>query len=156
MAIYFYYGEEDYNIELEIEKHKSKLNPDFLSMSFQVLDNPEYSDLINVLRTPPMMFGDSLFIINSDKYFSSQKNYFDDAELIDIEDALKNNPEGLNIIFVVKLPRDEGKKFDSRRKIYKVLSKFNTKEFQAFKTYKIDEIASWIKQRARIQKVWKI
>jgi len=151
MAIYFYYGEEDYNIELEIEKHKSKLNPDFLSMSFQVLDNPEYSDLINVLRTPPMMFGDSLFIINSDKYFSSQKNYFDDVELIDIEDALKNNPEGLNIIFVVKLPRDEGKKLDSRRKIYKVLSKFNTKEFQAFKTYKIDEIASWIKQRARIK-----
>ena len=151
MAIYFYYGEEDYNIELEIEKHKSKLNPDFLSMSFQVLDNPEYSDLINVLRTPPMMFGDSLFIINSDKYFSSQKNYFDDAELIDIEDALKNNPEGLNIIFVVKLPRDEGKKLDSRRKIYKVLSKFNTKEFQAFKTYKIDEIASWIKQRAKIK-----
>lgn len=149
MAIHFFYGEEDYNIDLAVEEMKSKLNPDFIAMSFQSYDNPEYQTLIQVLRTPPMMFGDMLVVINSEKYFSSQKNYFEDSELADIEDALTNNPESLNIVFVVKLPRDENKKIDSRRKLYKILSKFNSKEFQTFKTYKTDEISAWIKQCAK-------
>ena len=134
MAVYFFYGDEDFNIELEIEDMKSKLNPDFISMSFQVLDNPEYSELSTALRTPPMMFGNMLVVINSEKYFLSNKNFFEDSELEDIEDALKNNPEGLDIVFVVKLPRDENKKLDSRRKLYKILSKYNPKEFPSFKT----------------------
>lgn len=149
MAVYFYYGDEDYLIDSQIETMRSKLNPDFLSMSYQVYDNPEYPDLINILRTPPMMFGDSLFIINSNKYFSSQKTYFEDNELADIEDALKNNPEALNVVFVVKLDREEGKKLDTRRKLYKILSKFNCEEFQAFKTYKTDEIANWVRKLAK-------
>ena len=149
MAVYFFYGDEDFNIELEIEDMKSKLNPDFISMSFQVLDNPEYSELSTALRTPPMMFGNMLVVINSEKYFLSNKNFFEDSELEDIEDALKNNPEGLDIVFVVKLPRDENKKLDSRRKLYKILSKYNTKEFPSFKTYKTAEISSWIKLRAK-------
>lgn len=149
MAVYFFYGDEDFNIETEIEAMRSKLNPDFIAMSFQCLDNPEYNELITALRTPPMMFGDMLVIINADKYFLSNKNFFEDSELEDIEDALKNNPESLNIVFVVKLPRDENKKLDSRRKLYKILNKFNSKEFPTFKTYKTQEISNWIKQRAR-------
>ncbi len=149
MAVYFYYGDEDFNIDLELETMRSKLNPDFLSMSFQTLDNPEYPELITALRTPPMMFGEMLIVINSDKYFAGNKNYFEDSELEDIEDALNNNPEALNIVFVVKLPRDENKKLDSRRKLYKILAKHNPKEFAAFKTYKTAEIAAWIKQRAK-------
>lgn len=152
MAVYFFYGDEDFNIELEIEKMKSKLNKDFIAMNFQTLDNPEYPELITALRTPPMMFGDMLIVINSEKYFSSQKNFFEDSELEDIEDALKNNPESLNIVFVVKLPRDEGKKLDSRRKLYKILSKFNTQEFATYKTYKTAEIAAWIKNHAKKNK----
>ena len=149
MAVYFFYGEEDFNIELEIENKKSKLNQDFISMSFQVFDNPEYSDLITALRTPPMMFGDMLVVINADKYFLSNKNFFDENELVDVEDALKNNPQTLDIIFVVKLPRDENKKLDSRKKLFKILNQYNSKEFPAFKTYKTAEIAAWIKQRAK-------
>ena len=38
----------------------------------------------------------------------------------DIDDALKNNPEGLDIVFVVKLPRGENKKLDARKKIFKI------------------------------------
>ena len=117
MSVYFFYGDEDYNIELEIENMRSKLNQDFISMNFQVLDNPEYSELITALRTPPMMFGNMLVVINAEKYLTSQKNYFEDSELADIEDALKNNPDSLDIVFVDKLPRDEGKKPDSRRKL---------------------------------------
>ena len=149
MAVYFFYGDEDFNIDIAIESMRSKLNPDFISMSYKTLDNPSYSELITTLRTPPMMFGNSLFIINSDKYFSAQKNFFEDSELEDIEDALKNNPEGLDIVFVVKFPRDEGKKIDTRRKLYKILSKFNSEEFSAFKTYKVAEITDWIRRRAK-------
>ena len=152
MAIYFYYGDEDFNLDLEIESMKSKLNQDFIAMNYQSLDNPEYPELITALRTPPMMFGDMLIVINSDKYFLSQKNFFEDKELEDIEDALKNNPESLNIVFVVKLPRDEGKKLDTRRKLYKILSKYNSKEFATFKTYKTAEISAWIKNHAKKQK----
>lgn len=149
MAVYFFYGDEDYNIELEIQKMSERLNPDFKSMNFQVLDNPDYSTLITALRTPPMMFGDMLVVINAESYFLSNKNAFEDAELADIEDALKNNPATLDILFVVRLPRDENKKLDSRRKLYKILSKFNAKEFPTFKTYKTAEIAGWIKTHAK-------
>lgn len=151
MAVYFFYGDEDYNIELEIEKMSSKLNPDFKSMSYIVLDNPPYPNLINALRTTPMMFGNMLTVINSEEYFLSNKNFFDDKELEDIEDALKHNPESLDIIFVVRLPRNENKKLDSRRKLYKILAKYNVKEFPTFKTYKIADISNWIKKQAGIK-----
>ena len=149
MAVYFFHGDEDYNIELELEKMTSKLNPDFKSMNFQVLDNPIYSTLANVLRSTPMMFGNMLIVINCEDYFLSNKNFFDDSELADIDDALKNNPDGLNIVFVVKLPRDENKKLDSRKKLYKIVSKYNTREFPTFKTYKTAEISAWIKKHAK-------
>lgn len=151
MAIYFFYGDEDYNIELEIEKLRSKLSPDFLSMSYQVFDNPDYSTLITALRTPPMMFGNMLVVINAENYFLTNKNTFSDSEITDIEDALKNNPETLDIVFAVKLPRDENKKLDSRRKLFKILNSFNSKEFPTFKTYKTAEIAAWIKQRGKLK-----
>lgn len=149
MAVYFYYGDEDYNIECELEEMRLKLNPDFISMSYQVLDNPDYSTLIAALRTPPMMFGDMLIVVNSEDYFLSNKNFFDDRELEDISDALKNNPPGLDIVFIVKLPRNENKKLDSRKKLFKILSKYNSKEFPTFKTYKTADIAAWIKTRAK-------
>ncbi len=152
MAVYFFYGEEDFNIELEVEQMKSQLNKDFIAMNYIALDNPEYKDLITVLRTPPMMFGKMLVVINSDKYFLSQKNYFEDSELDDIKDALNNNPEDLNIVFVVKIPREDSKKIDTRKKLFKILKNFNTKEFNTIKTYKIEEISDWIKKHAKTNK----
>ena len=52
-------------------------------------------------------------------------------------------------MFVVRLPRNENKKLDSRRKLYKIIAKYNTKEFPTFKTYKTAEIAGWIKNHAK-------
>ena len=152
MAVYFFHGDEDFNIELEIEKKKSSLNQDFIAMNYQTLDNPAYPELISALRTTPMMFGEMLVVINAEKYFSNQEKLFDDKQLADIEDALTNLPESLNIIFVVKLPRDEGKKIDTRRKLYKILSKFNSVEFATFKTYKTAEISAWIRNHAKKHK----
>ena len=153
MAVYFFYGDEDYNIELELNKMVSALNPDFKSMSLQNLDNPDFQTLMNSLTATPMMFGDMLVIINCDSYFAANKNAFDDKELSEIEKALNNNPENLNIVFVLKFPRDENKKPDSRRKLYKILSKFNVREFPTFKTYKTADIASWIVKQGKTKDI---
>ena len=153
MAVYFFYGEEDFNIDLELDKMRSKLNPDFLSMSYKVLDKPDFADLINALRSSPMMFGSSLTVVNIQDYFFSEGYNFEDKEIDEVQNALDNNQEGIDIVFVVRIPRGEGRKIDSRRKLYKVLSKYNVKEFQPFSSFKTAEISAWIKNRAKEKKL---
>ncbi len=146
MAIYFYYGDEEFNIELEINKLKKGLDENFLEMSLKTYDNPKFADLISILRTQPMMFGKMLVIIKANDYFNKA---FEDKELKQIQEALEDNNENLDIVFVAELPRNEGKKLDSRKKFFKLLSKYNAKEFQSIPTYKTAELESWIKKQAK-------
>ncbi|MBO6087326.1 DNA polymerase III subunit delta [bacterium] len=141
MAVYFFYGEEDYNIEQEILKLKKGLDKNFLEMSFKTFDNPKFPDLISILRTQPMMFGKMLIVINCMDYFSKT---FDDKEIKQIEQALEDNNENSDIVFVAQLPRGEGKKLDSRKKFFKLLSKQNVREFPVIPSYKTAELESWI------------
>ena len=153
MAVYFFYGEEDFNIDLELSNMRSKLNPDFLSMSCKNLDHPDFEDLITALRSAPMMFGNSLCIINVSNYFFSNDYNFEDSQIDDISNALENNQDGIDIVFIVIIPRDEGRKIDTRRKLFKVLSKYNAKEFQPLSPFKTAEISAWIKNRAKDKKL---
>ncbi len=137
MAIYFFHGEEDFDIEKEIGKFKKGLDKNFLEMSFKTFDNPKFPDLISILRSQPMMFGKMLIIINCLDYFSKT---FDDKEIKAIEQAFEDNNENLDIVFVAQLPRDEGKKLDSRKKLFKLLSKQNAKEFAVIPTYRTAEL----------------
>lgn len=141
MAVYFFYGEEDYNIEQEIGKLKKGLDKNFLEMSFKTYDNPKFPDLISILRSQPMMFGKMLIVINCLDYFSKT---FEDKEIKEIESALENNNENLDIVFVAQLPRNEGKKLDSRKKFFKRLKKYNSLECPLIPTYKTAELESWI------------
>lgn len=141
MAIYFFYGEEDYNIEQEIGKLKKGLDKNFLEMSFKTYDNPKFPDLISILRSQPMMFGKMLIVINCLDYFSKT---FEDKEIKEIESALEGNNENLDIVFVAQLPRNEGKKLDSRKKFFKLLKKYNAVECSVIPTYKTTELESWI------------
>ena len=150
MAVYFFYGEEDYNIEMDIAKLKSSLDKNFLEMRYKVYDNPKFPDLISVLRTQPMMFGKMLVVINCLDYFSKS---FDDKEIKQISEALEGNNENLDIVFVAVLPREDGKKLDSRKKFFKLLSKYNAKEFAVIPTYKTAELESWIKKQAQSKKL---
>ena len=150
MAIYFIHGEEDFNIEKEIEKLKSSLDKNFLEMSFKTYDNPKFPELISILRTQPMMFGKMLIVINCLEYFSKT---FDDKEIKEITQALENNTENLDIVFVAQLPRDEGKKLDSRKKFYKLLSKYNNIECATIPTYKTAELEGWIRKQAQSKKL---
>ena len=150
MAVYFFYGEEDFNIEQEIEKHKKGLDKNFLEMSFKTYDNPKFPDLISILRTQPMMFGKMLVVINCLDYFSKT---FDDKEMKQIAEALEENNDNLDIVFVAQLKRDEGKKLDSRKKFFKTLSKYNAQEFAVIPTYKIAELEGWIVKQAKAKKL---
>lgn len=150
MAIYFIHGEEDFNIEKEIEKLKGSLDKNFLEMSFKTYDNPKFPELISILRTQPMMFGKMLIVINCLEYFSKT---FDDKEIKEITQALENNTENLDIVFVAQLPRDEGKKLDSRKKFYKLLSKYNNIECATIPTYKTAELEGWIRKQAQSKKL---
>lgn len=146
MAIYFYYGDEEFNIEQEVNKLKKGLDKNFLEMSLKTYDNPKFADLISILRTQPMMFGKMLVIIKANDYFNKA---FEDKEIKQIEEALENNNENLDIVFVAELPRNEGKKLDSRKKFFKLLSKYNAKEFPSIPTYKTAELESWIRKQAK-------
>lgn len=143
--IYFFYGDEDFNIDLEVEKLKKELDPNFLEMSFKTYDNPKFADLIAILRTQPMMFGKMIIVIECLKYFSDG---FEDKEIKQITEALEDNNDSLDIIFTAKIPRDEGKKLDTRRKFFKLLTKYNSKEFPTIPTYK-PELAAWITKQAK-------
>jgi len=157
MAVYFWYGEEDFNIDLEVNKLRSKLNKDFASMNYQIYKSPEYQDLISALRTPPMMFGNMLIIIDAYRYFfklgRKEEIKFEDKQLDEIENALKNCTETIDIVFVVKLPRDDRKKIDNRRKLFKILTSFQTQEFPVFPSYKTDEISGWIKKQGKKKEI---
>ncbi len=141
MAVYFFYGEEDFNIEQEINKLKNGLDKNFLEMSSKTYDNPKFPDLIAILRSQPMMFGKMLIVINCLDYFSKT---FEDKEIKEIECAIENNNDNLDIVFVAQLPRGEGKKLDSRKKFFKLLAKQHSMEFSTIPTYKTAELESWI------------
>jgi DNA polymerase-3 subunit delta len=146
MAIYFFYGEEDFDIENEVNKLKKGLDKNFLEMSFKTYDNPKFPDLISILRSQPMMFGKMLIIINCLDYFSKA---FEDKEMKEIEFAIENNNENLDIVFVAQLPRNEGKKLDSLKKFFKLLSKQNSKEFAVIPSYKTAELEARITKMAK-------
>ncbi len=148
MTVYFFYGEEDYNIEQEINKLKSSLDKNFLEMSFKTYDNPKFPDLISILRLQPMMFGKMLVVINCLNYFSAS---FEDKEIKEIESALESNSENLDIVFAAQLPRNEGKKLDSRKKFFKLLKKFNPVEFDLIPTYKTAELENWIIKQGKLK-----
>jgi len=146
MAVYFFYGEEDFNIEAEIAKLKKGLDKNFLEMSYKTYDNPKFPDLISILRSQPMMFGKMLIVINCLEYFSKT---FDDKQIKEIESAIAGNNENLDIAFVAALPRDGGKKLDSRKKFFKLLAKQNSKECACIPTYKTAELEDWVRKQAK-------
>lgn len=148
MSVYFFYGDEDYNIELEVNKLKAKLlDKNYTSMNFKTFDNPPFADLISYLRSQPMMFGNQIFVINCSEFFTKA---WEDYQILEIEDALKNNAESLCIIFQYILPRGDSKKIDTRRKFYKILSKYSVvKNFPALKNYNVKELTLWLKENSK-------
>ncbi len=155
--IYFYYGDEEFNISTEIKKLKSKLDKNFLEMSYKEFDNPKFPDLMVAISSQPMMFGKMLIVIDCINYFKSKKKDtdceggFDDGQIKQIEKALEMVNENLDIVFRAYVVPDSKKKtsIDKRKKIFKLLSKYNSQEFNQIPAYKTAELESWIKNQAK-------
>ena len=152
MAVFLFYGQEEYLMEKEIKKLKNELlDVSFMSMAYKVFDNPPFNVLIEALQGTPLMFGSSLTLINIDKYLVGNKLTLDDKQIESIDFALKSLSDSVNIIFVCKIPRDENKKPDSRKKFYKTLSKYSqVREFAQFRTYQKElnaQIAKMAKEK---------
>ena len=137
MSLFLFWGQEDYNIEVEVEKLKTELlDSSFKSMNYKVLDNPSFIDVIECVQTTPLMFGNTLSLVNMDKFLIGNKSSIDDKQLKVFEEAVSNLAPSVNVIFLCKISRDENKKVDTRKKIYKIISKHATvKEFAQYKTY---------------------
>lgn len=150
--IYFFYGDEEFNISNEIKKFKNKLDKDFIEMSYKYFNNPKFPDLVAAIKSQPMMFGKMLLEINCLSYLcgkNSEDGGLDDKQIKQITEALDSVGDNLDIIFVALLPPDSQKKIDKRRKFFKVLSKYNAKEFLQIPSYKTAELESWIKQQGK-------
>jgi DNA polymerase-3 subunit delta len=150
MSLSFFYGDEEYLIEQEIKNLRKKLLDDnFAGMNYKVFKNLSYQDFISTIRTQPMMFGNQLIVIDIENLFSNSS--FDDFQLDEIKKTFENIPESLYIVFLLIFERNSKKKPDSRKKIYKLISKYATlKEFPSIPTYKTEDLISFINKKAKL------
>ncbi len=137
MAVFLFHGQEEYLINKEIKKLKSELlDSSFISMAYKVFDNPPFTTLLECIQSAPLMFGNTLSLISVEKYLVGNKLSLDDKQIESLDYALANISPSVNIIFVCKIPRDEQKKPDSRKKIFKTLSKYSqVREFAQYRNY---------------------
>ena len=152
MTVYLFFGQEEYLMEKEIKKLKNELlDASFISMAYKIYDNPSFNNLLDCIQSPPLMFGNSLSLIYFDKYLMGNKLSLDDKQIESIDYSLSTLSDCINIIFICKIPRDENKKPDSRKKLFKTLSKYSiVKEFNQYKTYQKElnaQIAKMVKEK---------
>ena len=145
MAVWFFHGKEEYKMEKEVLKLRGELLDDtFKSMNYRIYYNPAFSELLDILQSAPLMFGNILSVIHCENYFIKIKNKkidFSDEQINSLEDAFKNISDGNNVIFLCEIPRDDDKKPDSRTKLYKVFAKYaKAVEFPQYRNFDKDFI----------------
>lgn len=169
MPTYLYWGEEDFTIDLAVKRLRKKLlDEDWAIFNHKVLNNPPVKDIIEAISTVPMGFGDVLIEINNLNLFSRKtKAKKDDAEeeqnsqqinnekdIKELLDLASNLPNRINLLFVVKFPRDSKKKIDKSLKTTKLFEKTGVvQQFDSIKNYDDRKAIPWIKDAAKDQKV---
>ena len=140
--LFFFWGQEDFLINSEIEKIKTEnIDKNFETMAYKHIYEPCFDDVINAVRSLPMMFGNVMHVIDVNGFYlskdkDSDSSSVDEWELTQFEDALKNASEKNIIVFRCIIPPDSKKKVDTRKKLYKITSKyFNEKQYPLFRHY---------------------
>ena len=136
--LFFFWGQEDFLINSEIENLKKKyIDKNFEAMAYKRLYEPSFDDLINAIQSLPMMFGNVMHVINVNKFFLSDgENAIDDWSLKRYEDALASKSDKNIIVLRLVIPLDSKKKVDTRKKIYKITSKYvSEKQFPVYRAY---------------------
>ena len=139
MPLSFFWGEEDFLIEKEINKIKNEVLSDGITeLNCKTSDNPDFSEFAYLLRTQPIMFGNIVIVIKVDKYFleTGKKIKLDDKQIAELTEAIDLISDRVHIILTCLIPRGERIKPDSRKKLFKAVQKKGMiKEFAAFKPY---------------------
>ncbi len=139
MPLSFFWGEEDFLIEKEINKMKKEiLNDDINELNYKTVDNPDFATLIFLLRSQSMLFSECIYNIKMNRYFleTGKKITLDEKQIEEVIASIPLISDKIHIIFNCPVPRGENKKPDSRKKLYKAIQKTAViKEFPAFKAY---------------------
>ena len=140
--LFFFWGQEDFLINLETEKIKSKfIDKNFESMAYKRIYDPGFNDVVNALQSLPMMFGNVMHVIDVNKFFLAKEkddtsDIIDDFALKQYENALQNISDKNIVVLRCVIPPDSKKKVDTRKKIYKITSKYaQEKQFPIYRAY---------------------
>lgn len=153
MPVYLLWGDEDFNIEAELNCLKSAvLKNDINPLNYKTLDNPPFAELDEALRSQSMMFGGMLYVIKASRYFhdGGKKYTLSDKETDELIKSIEYVTQSVHVVFLCQSLRSDKKKPDSRKKLYKAVAKFGTvKSFEAFKPWEEYKVAPWVKSRAK-------
>ena len=159
MPVKLLYGNDEYSIDLELKKiRKSVLDKNFADLNRKVLvekppKNVDIKEILELVETTPMMFGNLLVEIHATSIFVRGKTEADSY----MERLLKNlNDLGENVfvVFVCVFPKDSDKKADSAKKIFKTIKSVGeVKEFSGFKFYETEKVVDWILKKAKEKKI---
>ena len=159
MPVKLLYGNDEYSIDIELNKiRKRVLDNNFADLNRKVLiekppKNLETRDILELIETQPMMFGNLLVEIHSTSLFVRGKT--DTDKYMDrLLENLKNLNENVFVVFVCVFPKDSDKKADSAKKIFKVIKEAGeVREFVGFKFYETSKVIEWILKRAKDKKI---
>lgn len=151
MSVSFFYGDEEFLMEREINSLREKLlDKNFSAMNYKYIKNPNYQDFISFLMTQPMMFGAQMIVIDIENFFGNIT--FEDYQINEIKAALENISPSLHIILTLVFERNSKRKPDSRKKIYKVISSCaKMQEFATIPLYKTDDFVNFVNKEGKKQ-----
>lgn len=153
MPLYLLWGDEDFDIELRLNRLKSSALGDTANpLNYKKFDNPSFNILDEILRTQGLMFGNILNVISAERYFLNVPKKIELSE-VQVESLIKsfeNLSPANHIVFVCRISREKSMKPDSRKKLFKAVEKFGTIEhFEAFKPYQDYKAIPWVQKRAK-------
>ncbi|MCR4881599.1 MAG: DNA polymerase III subunit delta [bacterium] len=159
MPVKLLYGNDEYSIDLELKRiRKSVLDDDFADLNRKVLiEKPpkplDIKDVLEVIETQPMMFGNLLAEIHTTSLFARGKTD-SDKYMERLLNNLKTLNDNIYVVFVCVFPSDSDKKADSAKKLFKVIKEAGeVKEFNGFKFYETQKVIEWILKRAKEKKL---
>ena len=159
MPVILYCGNNEYVINTELAKlRKSVLQDGFSDLNRKIITekgNKQISlrDVIELIETTPMMFGNLLVEIHSTSMFTRGKTE-DEKNLNRLIANLKDVQPQTYVVFVCIFPKDEDKKIDSAKKLVKTIKEIGEiREYNAFKFYETDKIVEWVLKQAKTKKL---
>ena len=160
MPVKLFCGKDEYNISIEVEKLRKKvLTDEFAQLNRKVLreksakESLNMLDIVELIETTPMMFGNLLIEIYSTSLFTRGKTENEKA-LQKLVDCLKNVPDNVYVVFVCVFAKDDDKKVDSAKKLVKTIKEVGEiKEFEPFRSYETYKLIPWIMAKAKEKKL---